>query len=657
MPLPQWILDQLGLANLGAQGGAVPDPSLGMGDQVGSPMPPDPGMLMQSQMGMPDPMAGMVNPMMAMPGMQQEQHEDGPPLSDPLDQSVPPGGAPQAQVAGIPQGPMIGNPIQDPNSMGAAMNMIGEGMGEQINAEAGKAEAMADIGGQIGAETGKAFSDNDANMIAVEKAGEEQRKKLAKEADDLSRQKVDPGRVFKDAGTLKTIAAIFGAALMGFSDPKNGPARAAAAIDRAIENDINAQVANIQIRQQGVENKRTLLNDSLQSGLRMYEARYKSIGTMYGLAIDQMNNQLKYYDAAGTRAAGKQIVGAMRARYAEQGEMMKLAYAEDAMMQGQKDAWTADGQASPEGQSNQNSQQTNYRGSSVPIGAVGQLAGIEGDEKKGIRGKPAHYPAIEGMKPEEVRSRAMADPADPRYMLGIATTGNEKQVMEAQQVIKNNYLMASGTAKLRNMHKEAEYAIRTNSEFFNTQEGKRFLQQYNEMYRKWSQSLTGASVGGKAEAESIEASFPKMESLPNYIFQKVAHTDRGNPDAAWENFQRNRMIEAQANAASIGLVDPTKGQYGEPPSDEYWMNAYMKAPMQEPVTAMDEARKSLGAEEAVVQKPTAPQQQSVDYNMLPPWLSGLGNMGADLDNQLTQKMGVQTPGSYFLGGNLKMPWE
>jgi hypothetical protein len=201
------------------------------------------------------------------------------------------------------------------------------------------------------------------------------------------------------------------------------------------------------------------------------------------------------------------------------------------------------------------------------------------------------------------------------------------------------------------MHKEAEYAIRTNAEFFNTGDGKKFLQQYNEMYRKWSQSLTGASVGGKEEAKSIEASFPKMESLPNFIFQKVAHTDRGNPDAAWENFQRNRMIEAQASATSIGLVDPTKGQYGEPPSDEYWTNAYMKAPRQEtPKSDMENARNSLGAEEAVP-KPIQQQQQAMSG--MPPWM----NMLADLDSQATQSMGVKTPGQFFMGGNFKYPWE
>ncbi len=122
-----------------------------------------------------------------------------------------------------------------------------------------------------------------------DKAVGDQLVKVQKLAEEARNTKINPQHLYQTADTGQKIAMYLAVAIGGFLAPKMGGKNPALdIINRAVENDIDAQKANLDNLREGVQAERTILGDLRQ----VYGDKAAAELALHGVTLDQIANDL-----------------------------------------------------------------------------------------------------------------------------------------------------------------------------------------------------------------------------------------------------------------------------------------------------------------------------------------------------------------------------
>lgn len=153
---------------------------------------------------------------------------------------------------------------------------------------------------------------------ARQKRFEEMRAQKEEAVDRWANYKVDPGRRWKDLSTGRKIAAGIAVALSALGDAlqrKSGPNVALGIINKAIEDDVNMQVAERQQLGEVAQQKRTSLDDYRRETGDWREARQLKLAEEYKRTADDIERIAATLKGGKAKANALAMVGEYRAKH------------------------------------------------------------------------------------------------------------------------------------------------------------------------------------------------------------------------------------------------------------------------------------------------------------------------------------------------------
>jgi hypothetical protein len=141
---------------------------------------------------------------------------------------------------------------------------------------------------------------------------------ITTDAEALSKQKVDTERWWSNRSTGQRIAGYIAAALQGWLHPDK-PNAVIRMINQQVEQDINAQIAELQSGRADLTLRRGIMGDLMDRGHSQYSAAQTIIAANYNQALTEIEAAAQEYDPEGATAQrAREIVGTVRQAQAEQ---------------------------------------------------------------------------------------------------------------------------------------------------------------------------------------------------------------------------------------------------------------------------------------------------------------------------------------------------
>jgi hypothetical protein len=230
----------------------------------------------------------------------------------------------------------------------AAMQEVGRLQAEKDRAEGQSTEKAA-------ADYLQAQKDDEVFRAKLGQDIQGRQQAIIAEANELSQTRINPNRVFQNESTMGKILSVVGLAMGGWLSTKMGGQNPALdIINKQIDNDIRAQMADVETRSRALGAKQTILQTDIAQGRDAYDARLKAHLVAYNTVIQQAHamaeasqsdvdkaraNQLaaeaqmeavqkvqEYRDKQTTLGIQKAQVGAEYARLAEQKRQFNLGW-------------------------------------------------------------------------------------------------------------------------------------------------------------------------------------------------------------------------------------------------------------------------------------------------------------------------------------------
>lgn len=160
-----------------------------------------------------------------------------------------------------------------------------------------------------------------------------QRQDLEKQTTDLSNQKIDPSRVYKNASTPALIGGAIVSFLSGFQSLKSGKNPALDMINKVINDDIQSQMADIETKKAGLGAKQTLLQQDIAAGHDTMDARLKATALAYDTAMKAVDAQVALMKSPEAIQMGQELKAKLQAQQAQTFEDWQNKKTELAMQQ------------------------------------------------------------------------------------------------------------------------------------------------------------------------------------------------------------------------------------------------------------------------------------------------------------------------------------
>lgn len=149
---------------------------------------------------------------------------------------------------------------------------------------------------------------------------------LHTDAEQAANAKVDPARWWNNASTGQRIASVLAAAIGGWLSPLQGGKNSALdAIDKAIDRDIEAQMADLQNMRYGITERRGIIGDLAKQSQDEFRAAEATWQAAYQTMDKRLAAEQAKYDPKGTRF---QAVQAMRLGIMQRAQARAAAYAD-----------------------------------------------------------------------------------------------------------------------------------------------------------------------------------------------------------------------------------------------------------------------------------------------------------------------------------------
>jgi len=198
-----------------------------------------------------------------------------------------------------------------------AKGIMGDSQAQQDAVQRG-ADIQAQKAEFEGAERKKALLENAARSVEDEKhlaevmrRADEGSAALRREVADIANTRIDNNRIFKNTNALGHAANI-GAIIFSAFGAKGGPNRAVALIQKRVEQDIDAQIQDLSNRRAGVQMQNTLLQQDLDRGMKLSDAKTKATAVALERAAQVTEAEAKKFDAQGFRVQGEQVAAGLR---------------------------------------------------------------------------------------------------------------------------------------------------------------------------------------------------------------------------------------------------------------------------------------------------------------------------------------------------------
>lgn len=271
--------------------GYFDDDQLGQALGVGVPTPAGQPFDLGAAMGMSPPPKGgpsedMYGGMQQWMGLQPPSTGLAPPPAPPPQPAPPPAPAPALQAR--PEPPKRAVPVKPltpeqeyrraADEQAALSADLGKREGQHAE-DQGRAKLEALEERKARQEQDDQFRQETDQKIA------QQRASVQGEIDQLSKTKIDPNRLFREQSTAANIADAIAIALGAFNASKTGGVNLAMQIvQKQIDQDINAQMTDIDTKRATIGAKQTLLQSDMAAGASAVEARAKATALQWDYA-------------------------------------------------------------------------------------------------------------------------------------------------------------------------------------------------------------------------------------------------------------------------------------------------------------------------------------------------------------------------------------
>ncbi len=270
--------------------------------------------------------SGLVGPAATLPACSQPSEETAPPSPTPVTEVSPYIKNPDIKLA-TDINPNV-QPQQNPY-----MQMM-QNQTAHFNMQEQAIAAAANIGVAKGAEEAaqinKNISDQNARIKADQEAWQDQQNKLAEQHDKLqakidqtSSLSIDPNRFWASKGTGDKVIAGIALALGALSTNGN---QAVPVIQSAINRDIDAQKANIGIKEKGVENQKGFYADMLNTFRDDRLARAATTAAYYQNAGNQIQAIAAKYSSPEAQANAMNLLAQVEQKKQEATNAFMMQY-------------------------------------------------------------------------------------------------------------------------------------------------------------------------------------------------------------------------------------------------------------------------------------------------------------------------------------------
>lgn len=187
----------------------------------------------------------------------------------------------------------------------AAVAAEAEAAAKQFDAKAEGDRALADLSTRF------ATASQEAQNVAAARA-QEYRSKVEQSLAEYRAADVQPGKLWKDMGEFGRGGMLISAFVTDFLGAKGIKTSAMDIFNRAVEQNINAQVENIRKKGQVAEHFKSLWDMSMREGASEQEARQVIHAHMLASAEKQISATIGQYDSDLARARGAKQISALR---------------------------------------------------------------------------------------------------------------------------------------------------------------------------------------------------------------------------------------------------------------------------------------------------------------------------------------------------------